>query len=131
MIPISKLLECLKTELHTLSARNLGVNEHLENFNDILIRNINKFTPVVEKRVRNVNKNLCWITSDIKSAMKWRDYLKVTQRFSDRIVRNQVVNKIKQAKNNYYREILISSQGNINKMWKYMHMFTKSQPSKM
>ena len=58
--------------------------------------------------------------------MRKRDSFKVNLKTSHyRVYRNKVVNMIRLAKANYFRDLLVKCQGSASKLWKCMNNFTR------
>ena len=90
-------------------------------------RVLNAHAPIRTKRVRN--RDALWITSDIRSMMFRRDYLKkhAAKNRSEANwteyckLRNKVNNKLKTCKINYFVQNLEASKGYAKKTWKLLN----------
>ena len=100
------------------------VNTCLANLNNNISKALNKHAPMVDKRVKTINKP-AWLNKEIIHEMHYRDRLKANGLWNDyKKSRNRVTNMIKQYKSKHYIRGIQDARGNSKKMWKLVKDIT-------
>ena len=100
------------------------VNTCLANLNNNILKALNKHAPMVDKRVKTINKP-AWLNKEIIHEMHYRDRLKANGLWNDyKKSRNRVTNMIKQYKSKHYIRGIQDARGNSKKMWKLVKDIT-------
>lgn len=104
-------------------------NEALETWQCMFLEVVNKHAPLKEKRVKHP-KQPEWIDDDILEAMATRDKFAHKNDSKNRnIWRNKVNNMIRQAKANYYQNMIHQNANNSKAIWKYLRKLAPKSKS--
>lgn len=125
-------LEIQKVNWNDLS-HNDGINQFCTQFIDTIKNVMDKF----DKKMCNKNKkaHLPWLTDEIWNLMKRRDYLlkKVLKTGIDtdmrlfKDCRNKVVRQVRNAKANFFIELITQAKGNNQLVWKHIKEITRKE----
>jgi hypothetical protein len=112
--------------LHDLSKdfTEISLGDDLDNamsdMNQVLLQNIDKHAPVIQKRVKRERQPL-WFTDEVKQAINDRDRYKKLRDHDNYVkCRNKAVSVIRRAKGQYYKEAMEKCNGNSGKLWKHI-----------
>ena len=102
------------------------VNRSWAYFKKILVETFNRHAPEMSKRIKG--RPCPWLTQDIRRELNDRDNAlrkaRCTKSTDDwniyRRKRNQCTNHVKQAKNNYHKELLTENQNNTKQFWNHI-----------
>ena len=112
--------------------RGSDTNEIFDNFSSVFSGLFEQNFPKLTKTVKKRRKDKPYITQEIKILMKERDcmqkkYAKHPLTYDEQFkrLRNQVTNKIRKAKHQYYKNILDSSSGDTKKTWSVINQIIR------
>ena len=111
---------------------NLNANEPYDKFLEIFLIAYNECFPVKQTKLKKRTKSPPWFNDEIRQLVKKKNrlyklYLKNRTDYRKNVykaIRNKIVNKIKHAKNVYFRKQLNKAKGNMNKTWNVINKAT-------